>query len=680
MASYLDKFRSSLPNTQGQQMLNLLVSKRDSGEIRTIDEFKNKLKELTAKLLASKVAPTFELLTAIAGEDISSERFNFMLDRINDDLTAAFIEVDTLDEIIATHHNLINEVGLKSIRFSLNELEARVSLYEFLNRHNKGFDDSLFNTFRGFQKESTTRSDLAAGLVLVDPRTHTPITSDQDCYIDPIGERLTLGFIDSNQAPIKEVVWLSNSNSIRGEVSASFKGSLLSNLIDNTKNTYWFAPILLSKIRPLGVPMELALNLSASQDVNYIELEPATLYPMTLVGVDYIDASNIRRSSVVSSLTITGNVRINLERITTNCLILKLTQNNYEEIQFVQKAGTDNFERAVTGEITNSIDKVSVTDTLKQVLTSDFILTDIFGLRSTAIKQVKYFEYILGFDNIRVGFSAYSDRGIFSSIKKTVSQLGQLGLTAIETRPVQMSSDTSIIPLPFTYPSRDTSEDSKFYHGVVEYWIAMQSYSVDNYLIATDFIPILPMGASRVYHEQLVFVSKSSTGLNNDQGQLIFFTQALDSDVLVYRNGTLLTFGIHWEFIDVSDSSALTIESPATNSSPMKRGIHIKETVNPLDIYTVSYTPTLSNIRTLVSNSSLQNIVDLIGDSLSSARIVAENNIVLNNLRNGQTVDHSDIYLIILMRRNSAEENFSPTVEEYMLVTGSRDQQKFVSE
>jgi len=32
------------------------------------------------------------------------------------------------------------------------------------------------------------------------------------------------------------------------------------------------------------------------------------------------------------------------------------------------------------------------------------------------------------------------------------------------------------------------------------------------------------------------------------------------------------------------------------------------------------------------------------------------------------------------MRRNSAEENFSPAVEDYMLATGSKDINKFVSD
>lgn len=679
MASYLDKFRSALPSTQGNQMLQLLISKRDSGEIRTIDEFKNKLKELTAKLLANQVAPTFELLTAIAGEDISSERYNYMLSRINDDLAAAFIELDNLDEIITAHHNLINEVSLKALRFSLNELEARVSLYEFLNKHDKGFDDSLFNTFRGFQKENTSRSDDAAAMVLVDPRKHEPILSHEDCYVDPIGERLMLGFSDNNLASIKEIIWLANANSIRGEIDASFKGSLLSNMIDGTRNTYWVAPILLSERRTEGALMELAVYLNANQDINYIELEPASLYPMTLIGIDYIDAGNTRRTASTGTLQITSPVRINLQRITTSCLIIKLKQTNYEEIQFVRKAGTDNFERAVTGEIVSSIDKVSITEDLKKVLTSDFVLTDLYGLKSTVIDQVKYFEYVIGFDNIRAGFSSFNERGVYASIKKTVSSLGQVGLTVSETRPLQTSSSTTIVPTSFSYPSRSSSEDENFYHGAVEYWLVVQSFASDNYLISTDNIPILPMGASRIYHEQLVFVSKSTGAINNNQSQLIFYTLASNTDVLVYRNGTLLTYNVDWEFIADGDSSNLTTETPASGS-PMKRGIRIKGMVNPLDVYTVSYTPVVSNILTLVTESTLQSIVDLTGDPLSSTRLVRDNIIVFGENRESQPVDHCDVYLVILMRRNSAEQNFSPTVDEYMLVVGSRDQTKFVGD
>jgi len=73
VSNYLEKFRSTLSASQGQQLLKILVKKRDSGEIRTLDEFKDKLKALTAQLLENQIKPTLILLQAIPGADTSSE-------------------------------------------------------------------------------------------------------------------------------------------------------------------------------------------------------------------------------------------------------------------------------------------------------------------------------------------------------------------------------------------------------------------------------------------------------------------------------------------------------------------------------------------------------------------------------------------------------------------------------
>jgi len=347
--TYLDKFRSSLPTTQGNQILKLLLSKRDSGEIRTVDEFKAQLQKLTAEVLAERITPTMKLFKAIAGADTSSDQYNDMLARIMDDLEAAFSEANNIDEIVAAHHNLVSGVALKSLRYGINELESKISLYEFLNRSAKGFDDALFNTFRESLKLNTARSDTASALVFVDPRKHEIILEDEDAQVDLVGERLILGANLNNYLAIQRATWLSNANSIRSELNVEFKNSRVSNIVDNTDNTFWVVPVLLRSVRSSGVPLEVALQLNASQDVNFIEIEPATSFPMVLIGIDYYDANNERQSSGATSVTLLGPTRVNFGRITTSNLILRFRQDNYEEIQFTQKAGESNFHRAVLG-------------------------------------------------------------------------------------------------------------------------------------------------------------------------------------------------------------------------------------------------------------------------------------------------------------------------------------------
>jgi len=122
IAKYLEKYRSALAKTQGQQVLKTLLGKKDSGEIRNLDEFKDRLKKLTTELLSNKIRPTFRLWPAIPGEEISSEQYNDMLERIHNDLETAFREANTIDEVLAAHCELINNVSLKVLRYAINNI------------------------------------------------------------------------------------------------------------------------------------------------------------------------------------------------------------------------------------------------------------------------------------------------------------------------------------------------------------------------------------------------------------------------------------------------------------------------------------------------------------------------------------------------------------------------------
>jgi len=627
-SSYLDKFRSSLPTVQGNQILKILTYKRDSGEIRSVDEFKDNLRKLTQEILAERITPTLKIFNAIAGADTSSAQYNEMLDRIEDDLESIFAEADNIDEIIEGHHNLINNIALKALRYGINELESKIILYEFLNKNSKGFDDALFNTFRESAILNTSRSDNAASLVFVDPRKKEVISADEDAQVDLIGERLIIGADKEEYLTIRDAAWLSNSNSIRSELNVAFKNSRISNIIDSRNNTYWIAPILLSDISSTGVPLEVCLYMSAFQDVNFIEIEPASNFPMILTGIDYYDANNNCQSSSATSITVDKPTRINFERVTANSIILKFRQDNYREIQFTNKLGESNLVRAILKESTDTVDMDSINEDLKELLTSDFILTDIMNVKDSNTDQSKYFEYLIGFDNIRVGFSTFDERSIFVSSKKKVVKPGQLALRVNEVRPIQVEGSSSITLEEYTYPAKSTAESQKFHHGSIEYWGILQFYSKDNYLISTDTIPLLPLSAQRVHHEQMVFTATTTNADNPDAAQLMFYTEDDSSDVIVYKNKTALTYSDDWDFVDSGESDVGHLTITTSNAgNPMKRGIRIISTVLPLNIYTVSYTPVVSNTHTLPSDTTLFDTVDLIGDE--SIRMVAQNAVVL---------------------------------------------------
>jgi hypothetical protein len=669
-SSYLDRFTRALPSVQGNQILRLLISKKDSGEIKTLDEFKNQLKTLTTALIAQKLKPTLKLWPAIAGQDISSEQYNDMLLRISNDLESGFAEANNLDEVITAHHQLINNVSLKMLRYGLNKLDEQVSLYEFLQNDKHGFDNCLFDTFRTSENMATTRSDPGASQLFYDPHTLTFLDSDYDSVVDAIGERLMMGCERQVYLTIRSAKHLAGSDSVRSELDVSFANSNINNIIDGKDNTYWATSVLLSNVRSTGAKVEIEFRLAASQDVNFVEIEPVGYYPLRLAYVKYYDGNQVLQTAQAPDLLLYGPARINFNRITTSRLILSFVQESYDEVQFKKRENETNFYRALLGGNTPRPDMASAKAGLEATVTSSFLLGEVFSLPPDFEDFRKYYEYIIGFDNIRIGFSSFLDRSIYVSKKKTVSQPNVVALRVDEYRPLQSNTSLTITPTQFLYPAQTTTEDNNFYHGVIEYWLLVQSYTSNNVLISTDYLPILPLNASRVYHEQLVFTERSSASyVNKNVACLVNYTLANSGDVILYKNGTRLTHLTDWAF-----SNTFSQTDP-DGTSRMVRAVSVVADPNILDIYTVSYTPVVSNTLVQPNNTDLCNVVGLTEES--HIRVTKDNVITFEQIRDSFVVDHADMYLIVIMRRNSANMNVCPVLEEYMLATGSRQDNKF---
>ncbi len=675
-SAYLDKFRRSLPSVQGKQILRLLVEKKDSGEIKTLDEFKDHLKTLTTELLAQQLKPTLKLWVAVAGQDISSEQYNDMLQKIGNDLEAGFAEANSIDELIDAHHQLVNNVSLKMIRYGLNKLEEQVSLYEFLQKDTHGFDSSLFDTFRGSENQSASRSDPAASQLFIDPHSFDALSVDYDCVIDAIGERLMMGFEEQSYITPRAAKHCAGPTSIRSELDVSFANSNINNIVDGKTNTYWATSILLSAMRSDGAPIEIQIELPVSQDVNFVEIEPVSYYPMRLSAVKYYDANQELQTATLPDKLLYGPARINFNRITTSNLVLVFTQENCDEIQFRKRPAETNFYKAILSGNTARPKMAEVKTTLEATISSSFLLNEVFNPGPTYNEQAKYYEYVIGFDNIRVGFSKFLDRSIYVSKKKTVVEPGVVSLRVEEWRPLQPNGSTGITLTEHQYSSRSSTEDGNFYHGTIEYYLMVQSFTSGNSLIATDYIPILPLGASRVYHEQVIFTARSlSEYTNYNAASLLHYAERSAAEMFLYRNGTLLDYGTDWEFDNAT--TGITQTDP-NGDTRMKRGIKLLFEPNLLDIYTISYNPKVSNTMVIPNNTDLLGVISLTEGS--HIRVGKDNIVLFEQIRDSFVVHHADISLIILMRRNSANMNVGPVLEEYMLVTGSRLANKYTKD
>lgn len=644
------------------------MAEKDSGQIKSIEEFRTKLKALTTNLLAQKIQPTLSAIQVVVGDIISSEVWDDIVDKIDDDLETLFTELNTLDDVIEAHSKLLLDVVAKTLHYAISRLESQILLYEYLAKSPDGFDSCVFNTFRDedavpISYDSTTQQ------FIVDPRASAENAEiDNLARVDEVGERLTLGLASLGLVQCISATHLTNTTTTNSEVDVDIIGSDINNILDGQTNTYWIKPLLLSAPHEDGAYLEILLTLAGEQDCNCIEIFPASDLPMTLVSISQVKDGSQREVIMGTETTISSMTKIYFRQVCTRYLVLRFRQSTYRETQFKKGNEGKNFYLAVQGNNFSALDLTDVAEDIRQAISSPFVTSTILALPEDTAEYVKYYQYVFGFDNIIPRYETFNTVGAFLSKKLTVTAPGQLGLKVLERQSIQSGLTRSIVD--YDYHSPDTS----FHQGTVEYWLVSQFYGAGGVRLKTEIVPILPLGATRVVHEQLVFSKKSDVSLPYpNRASTMFYCLADTGDVVVYKNGEILPV-TSWSF--VTGDPDVTVDSP-NQGSRMKRGIQVTRD-NLLDIFTISYTPVISNVNSIPPvGESLVNLIDLSGDQ---DIFLCRNNIIrFNQFMQSQLVQYAECYLLVLLRNNTARPDTTPMVEEYMLLTGSYNAQKYVA-
>ena len=299
MAQYLDQFMGTMSETQTKQILKLLNKQKNAGQIRTLDEFNQRLDTLIRDLTSTAMRPTLQVTIAEANQLASTEQFNFMLERTEDDLKSAFDEANKINEVQQSHEALIRDVSLKNIRAAIAELDAKISVYEFINKDDNGFDASVFSTFSESQYSRTTQAGSVDKSVFNDPRIDTP-TPMLDAEIELVGERLVLASSALDYIKARSFRQIFDQDTQQSYIALTPPSLTLSNVIDNTPGTYWVSAFLCPPSRmgmlteqtpPLVIKFELDLALKRS--INFLEIVPANVGGLYLVAVHYVDSSGL---------------------------------------------------------------------------------------------------------------------------------------------------------------------------------------------------------------------------------------------------------------------------------------------------------------------------------------------------------------------------------------------------
>ncbi len=671
--SFLNTFRSGLKEIQSRQLLTLLTREKVQGNITTLDEFKTRLRELTAKLTATTIQPTLNLFLAEVGDLIDSDSYNFMLERIQDDLQSAFDEANTIDEVINAHETIINDVVLKNLELAVNDLESKIESLEFINGTTSGFDNAIFNTFRVTQN---ARSSLDEGVVFTDPKTSIPLDATNAATIDFIGEKLILGTNINEIVQIKSIRQIFDVESRASEIPVNTPNSNINNIIDNTIGTFWSQSVLLSKpVNPFGIITKLELDLGAIRSINSVQIEPIFLAPVYLSKISYLDGNNQYQDILTNPILVNSTNKLFFNSISTSKLLLTFNNTNYYETQFELKAPSPTT-------LTSAASSQELVQSISQQLDQEVIdprRRTALGLSNLPIGiDRKFYEYFIGFDNIQTYNLFFQENSLFSSSTLKVNKCGQVGVKVLDKRPISPNiNDVSI-----TYEEDTDLLDSDIYpHCSIEYYLLKRDFSAAGTLLNNTTIPVLPLNKTSIRHERLILSQKTSPSLTtNNIGYLQHYTDEAITEILVYRNGVLLT---PTDLITINplETNGWLIDTDRTNRQPfqqlpMRVAINIQNP-NPTDIYTVSYTLKVSDTVQIPEdfNNYEGTIVDLTG--YLDAWVGRDNIVYFSGKSRSRDIEYSLLNLGIILRRNSSNVTLTPVVEEYLLASASLDTRKF---
>lgn len=666
--SYLDRFRSGLRAIQSKQILALLNREKDRGNITSIEEFKVRLQELTSKLSSTHLSPTLELFLGQVEDIIDSDSYNFMLERIQDDLEAAFQEANDIDEVLSAHETIISDVVLKNIELAIDELESKIESLEFINTTQLGFDNADFNTFRITQNN---RSGTNREVLFIDPKTGASNNEQGEAFIDHVGEKLLLRTSLIEDIRIEDIRLIHDYEATSTELEVDHEDSDIRNVIDQRAGTHWIYSTLLSSPRgEEGVVTKVELDLGTFKTINTLEIEPLLNFPVELENIHYLTIAGEAKPILLNPVPVHSTNKLLFNAVATNKLILKFINKNYKSVQFRTRSNSLVGEGGSYEELV-----ASLADELQETVSNPRLLEALQIPESIALPR-SYYEYSIGFDNIRVGLNKFSEVSIFVGPSLKRERVGELALRVNERRPFSDNGVTEYTTV--TYPVDKTN----LFLGSLEYYCIKKDYSLTDALLNTSVFPLLPLNASQVRHERLYLTERSnSTEALPSVGHLQFFTLA--EDITVYRNGIPLPDATgNPSIVDGWVKHELTSLSVPNQPRPMRYSIRIQKP-NSNHLYTVSYTPALSTAdyispeNTSASFTLLEGLryVDLTG---KLDAWLGKNNIVrFRPVKNGTPISYSVLNLVVVLRRNSANINLTPVLEDYLLATGTINEEKF---
>lgn len=284
-------------------------------------------------------------------------------------------------------------------------------------------------------------------------------------------------------------------------------------------------------------------------------------------------------------------------------------------------------------------------------------VTDIASDHSGKM-QVTGYQYDFGFDNFTAYYKEYESRGIYVGKKLMVIQPGLIALKTKETKPEIQIGGVDICPFSF------------------EYTLFKRNYTSGKGLIDEEVVPILPLADIDSDINERLFLSETDSSITKNVAYFRFtptVTVASSIYPVIKMNFSTLTIGTDYVVKARGGdwrSTWATVETDiktGTFATSYKLTVAIKfVSPNARAFYTTDYTVSASTTTTNYRQTG------------EWVKMQQDGFIRCDGDRGGdQKVEISDLYLIVLMRRNHLAPDLTASLEEYKLLASGLDKDKF---
>lgn len=630
MPRLVDSFLRTLPVHQSKQVLSLLSKLRDSGTVRTLEEYRSILTSLTESLRSRDISqPSMRVPPLRPGDLISSYTQQKTLRNAAGDITTAFGALESISSLLESQEAIVRADYLEKLKAALDALESAIERFEWhhLNRF-EGLNNGLYYKFNTDLLYSPRSIAGLTSSLFRDLRAFRELGVEYDMVPSRLDNKLTLPVQSETEIIPIQVNKLDLSDGSTSDIDISLPGNDISNVLGSTPSLYWTHEVLWDTSSPTGAVLYLEFVFNEYVPINSVAFEFASAAGMFIEQIDAYTYGDIKETVFSDSRFVRENSRVNFSSVTTRRVVVKFRQTAYskQEYRYNEELGIYSLvSRPLRS--TPFDPATSRSDTLSVI--SSPTARELAGLELTYDPLVVFkYLYQFGFDNIRFYNSIYQDVGIFVSEK--ITSYG-------------------------TYAASCSVDEETIAGSTAEVWMLKLNYDAEGNLIDSESfeVPEVDYATELITDEFLV--------LRSGLGSSRFYPDWDLVSPVVKRNSETLTSGEYSVSIDGGTTWTAGSTPSGTATLPQRYQIRIND-YDAASKYTISYRMrlTLSDLVTKI----------YLNDSLT-AYIDPRGLVRFESPRFRSSISYSEIYGVLILRQNNPRDlTVSGGVKSLRLLVG----------